>query len=225
MGTIFARTLIIYIFLLLTLRLMGKRQIGELQISELIVTFMLSELAVNPISDPDMPLFRAFVPILLLLSIEVILSYLSTKSNRLKKILSGSPAVLIRKGKLVQKALADNRLEIDELLAELRQKGYASPEDVSYAVLEGNGKISAFPKAEKEPVTLRSLREGEQERGMAHTVIVDGQVCRDVLADMGRDEAWLRQKLAEHRWEKNRIFLMTVDDLGGIYVAEKEKKT
>ena len=224
MGTIFARTVIIYIFLLLTLRLMGKRQIGELQISELIVTYMLSELAVNPISGPDMPLLRAVIPILLLLSIEVILSYLATKSNKVKKILSGSPAILIRKGELVQKALADNRLEIDELLTELRQKGYSSPAEVSYAILEGNGKISVFPKEEETAVTLRILREGAQEKGMAHAVIVDGQVCREALADTGKDEVWLRQKLAENRWERNRIFLMTVDDTGGIYVAERGRK-
>ena len=95
MVSVFFRTILIYAFLLFAMRVMGKRQIGELQISELIVTFMLSELAVNPIANPSMPLLHAVVPILILLSIEVILSYWMTKSNRLKRILTGKPAIVI----------------------------------------------------------------------------------------------------------------------------------
>jgi len=222
MGSVFCRTIIIYVFLLLILRLMGKRQVGELQISELIVTFMLSELAVNPISDPDVPLMWAVIPILQLLSIEVILSYLATKSNRFKKILSGSPAVLIRRGKLVQKALADNRLEIDELLSELRQNGFSSPGEVEYAILEGNGKISMFPKVEEGAITMRILRNGASEKGIAHAVVVDGQIIHEALAEAEKDEKWLRQKLAERRGDVEKIFLMTVDDDGEIYMVERE---
>ncbi|MBR4960924.1 MAG: DUF421 domain-containing protein [Clostridia bacterium] len=201
---------------------MGKRQVGELQISELIVTFMLSELAVNPITDPDVPLMWAVIPILQLLSIEVILSYLATKSNRFKKILSGSPAVLIRRGKLIQKALADNRLEIDELLSELRQNGFSSPGEVEYAILEGNGKISVFPKAEEEVITMRILREGISEKGIAHAVVVDGQIVYEALAEADKDEKWLRQKLAECGGDVKKVFLMTVDDDGEIYMVEQE---
>lgn len=222
MVSVFFRTILMYVFLLLIMRVMGKRQIGELQISELIVTFMLSELAVNPISDPDMPLLRGVVPILLLLSIEVILSYVMTKSNRIKKLLSGSPAMLIRRGKLDRKAMEDNRLEIDELLSELRQKGISDPGDVDYAILEGNGKISVFPKAGYGAVTYLDLQEGLQDRGIAHAVIVDGQIMKEELRQIGKEKVWLERVLKHEKTKLDHVFLMTVDDSGNAYIIKKE---
>lgn len=224
MVVVFARTIIIYVFLLLAMRVMGKRQVGELQISELIVTFMLSELAVNPISDPSMPLFWAIVPILLLLSIEVILSFWMTKSNRMKRLLAGSPAVLICKGKLDQKTMAANRLEIDELLSELRQKGFGDPGEVEYAILEENGKISVFPKAGHGPVTYLEMRDGVTERGIAHAVVVDGQIMEDELKMAGKDRVWVENTVRSRKQKVEEVFLLTVDDQSGIYMIRKEKE-
>lgn len=223
MVVVFCRTIFIYMFLLLAMRVMGKRQIGELQISELIVTFMLSELAVNPISDPAMPLLRAIIPILLLLSIEVILSFWMTKSNRMKRLLSGSPAVLIRRGKLDQKTMLANRLEIDELLSELRQKGIGDPEEVDYAILEGNGKISVFPKAGHGALTYLELRDGIKERGIAHAVVVDGQLMKDELHLAGKDSRWVQKKIVKEKLALEDVFLMTVDDQGDVYIIKKER--
>lgn len=224
MVIVFCRTLIIYMFLLLTMRLMGKRQIGELQISELIVTFMLSELAVNPISDPDMPLLHAVVPILLLLSVEVILSFLMTKSNRMKKLLTGSPAFLIRRGKMDQKAMLSNRLEIDELLSELRQKGFSDPGEVGYAILEGNGKISVFPKAGYGPLTGEELTGGISEKGMAHAVVIDGEIMPESLGLSGRNEGWIEKIIMKEKCSLADVFLMTVDDAGTVRVIRKERR-
>ena len=100
MLTVFFRTILIYLILILCLRISGKRQIGELQVSELVVTFMLSELAVFPITDKNIPLLYAVVPIISLLSLEVIFSFLQTKSISIRKLLSGRPVILISKGKL-----------------------------------------------------------------------------------------------------------------------------
>ncbi|MBQ8402340.1 MAG: DUF421 domain-containing protein [Clostridia bacterium] len=222
MVSVFFRTILIYGFLLLAMRLMGKRQIGELQISELIVTFMLSELAVNPIANPSMPLLHAIVPILLLLSIEVILSYWMTKSNRMKRLLSGTPAIVICRGKLDQKVMAENRLEVDELLAELRQNGFAGPGEVAYAILEENGKISVFPKAGYGGVTYRELQEGVRDTGIAHPVIVDGEINMEQLILAGKNTHWLQGVLKKRKKDVEKIFLLTVDDSGEIYISEKE---
>ena len=222
MVSVFFRTIIIYMFLLLTLRLMGKRQIGELQVSELIVTFMLSELAVNPIANPSMPLLHALVPILLLLSIEGVISYWMTKSNRVKRILSGTPAILICKGKLDQDAMAENRLEIDELLAELRQNGIGGPGEVEYAILEKNGKVSVFPKVGYGPLTYMDLQKPLQEKGVAHAVVMDGEILNDEMKLAGKDVRWLDKELKKRKLEKKEVFLMTVDDAGEIYLVKKE---
>ena len=122
MVTVYLRTIFMFFFLIFALRVMGKRQVGELQVSELIVTFMLSELAVNPISNRDLPILYAVVPVLLLLSLEGIVSFLMLKSNVLKRLLYGRPTVVIRYGKILYPALRKHRVELDELLSELRQK-------------------------------------------------------------------------------------------------------
>ena len=222
MVSVFFRTILIYFFLLFAMRVMGKRQIGELQISELIVTFMLSELAVNPISNPSMPLLHAVVPILLLLSIEVILSYWMTKSNRMKRILSGEPAVVICRGEMDQKVMAENRLEVEELLAELRQNGIGEPGDVEYAILEENGKLSVFPKAGCGAMTYREMQNGLGNCGIAHAVIIDGEIIVRQMELAGKDERWIKQMLAERHLNLEDVFLLTVNDCGAVYLICRE---
>ena len=221
MVNVVFRTIIIYMFLLLTLRVMGKRQIGELQISELIVTFMLSELAVNPIANPSMPLLHALIPILLLVSIEGVLSFWMTKSNRVRRLLSGTPAVLICRGELDQKAMAENRLELDELLAALRQNGVGNPDEVEYAILEKNGKISVFLKTENNPLRCKDVKVKVPENGIAHAVVTDGDIMNDELLLAGKTAGWVAAELKRRKMDLKDVYLMTVDDLDTVYVVKR----
>ncbi len=225
MVSVFFRTIFIYMFLLLAMRLMGKRQVGELQISELIVTFMLSELAVNPISDPDMPLLQALIPIVLLLSIEGVLSFWMTKSGRVKKLLSGMPAVLVKRGELDLQAMADNRIELDELLSEMRQAGIAAPSEIAYAVLEKNGKISLFPKAGEGPMTYKDWKNKPVEKGIAHAVVMDGEMEREEMVLAKVTEGWIVKELRQRGLGLKDVFLLTVDDAGGIFLVERKGRT
>ena len=145
MITTLIRTIIIYFVLILTIRLMGKRQIGELQLSELIITFLLSEIASVPITDRSASISDAIIPITYLLLIELAVSYLLMKNNFLRKLFVGTPSVLILRGKLIQRELKKNRIEIEELLAAMRQNGCISINEVRYAILEENGIISIIP--------------------------------------------------------------------------------
>ena len=136
MLTIFFRTLLIYIFLMLIMRLMGKRQIGELEVTDLVTTLLLSEIASLPITNQELPVSHAFIPMITLLALEVFSSYILVRSNRLKKILSARPTILINNGKLSPHALCEVRISIDELMSEIRQQGLTSPEQVECAILE-----------------------------------------------------------------------------------------
>ena len=210
MVTVYLRTIFMFFFLILALRVMGKRQVGELQVSELIVTFMLSELAVNPISNRDLPILYAVVPVLLLLSLEGIVSFLMLKSNVLKRLLYGRPTVVIRYGKILYPALRKHRVELDELLSELRQKGIARIEDISYAILEENGKLSVFPRTELSPLTPKDASLIVTESGIAHALIV----C-------GKSEAWLLRWLNKHKTAAADVFLLTLDDGGKVFLMTK----
>ncbi len=222
MITIFFRTIIIYFVLVLAMRLMGKRQIGELQVSEFIVSIILSEIASTPIVNRSMPLLQAIVPILVLLSLEVIVSFILLKSNRLKRLFYGTPSVIIKKGKIVQSELKRNRFEIDELMSELRQKGIADPADVYYAVLEENGKLSVFPTAEKTPVTPKVLEHSVKESGIAHVCVIDGTVIEHTLTIAGIDKAWLLREIQKRDTTLPNVFLMTVDDCGKVTLVKRD---
>ena len=210
MAIALIRAVILYAVIIFMIRLMGKRQIGELEVGELISTLLISEVASLPIADSDIPLLNAVIPILLIVSVEIILSAIKNKSEKLKKYIDGEPSFLIYKGKLRQYALRENRISVNELLSELRQQGVGDISEVYYAVLESNGKISILEKGEKQSI--------------AHSIIVDTECDKDALKSLGYDEIWLERTLKEKKAKKKDIFLMTVDDIGEINIILKEEK-
>lgn len=222
MIAIFFRTLIIYLILMLSIRLMGKRQIGELQISEFIITLMLSEIAVAPICTRTIPILHAIIPILLLLSLEVIISFILLKNNKLKRIFYGTPSILIKRGRLMQDELGKNRVEIEELFSELRQKGFSDISDIEYAILEENGKLSVFPKCGKGSLTPDDMSLCPTEHGIAHLCVVDGSLVYENLKIAGWDEIRLFRELDKKKLRLEEVFLLTVDDAGDITVVKKE---
>ena len=224
MLTIFFRTIIIYFVLVLSMRLMGKRQLGELQVSEFIITLMLSEIAVTPITSRSAPLLHAIVAILLLLSIEVLISFTLLKSNKLKRLFYGSPTILIRYGKINEKELKKNRVEIDELMSELRQKGVSDVSKVAYAILEENGKMSVFPTVHASPVTPTDLDLTPKDPGIAHVCVLDGTVVKTNLSLVSWDEKRLSSELKKMKVSLSDVFLLTVDDTSQINLILKEKK-
>lgn len=212
MATIFIRTLIIYFTLIFTMKLMGKRQVGELQLSELITTFMLSELAALPISDKNIPLFHALLPILLLISLEVIISFAITKINKLKNIMYGQPSYLIYNGTLDQKELLRLRISVDELLSELRLKDVADITEVQYAILEDNGKLSVIRKPSN-----------NQKECYAHSIVIDGTIIPEEIQRIGKTKEWVYKWLKKHGADISEVFLMTVDDSSKIHLIIKEE--
>ena len=208
MAAIFIRTLIIYVILIAMMRFTGKRQIGQLQVSELITAFLISEIASNPITDNNIPLLHA------ILCLEVIASFLSTKSAVIKKFLEGKPSVVVRNGVPVQKEMAKMRMSVEDLLCQLRLKDTPSPSVVDYAIFEPNGQISVFPLENAPSVT-----------GIAHPVIVDGHIINYVLSEIGKDEKWLFKTLEKKKIRNIKtVFLMTVDDGDAVTVYKKEAK-
>ena len=136
MATILIRTVIIYIVLIVTMRIMGKRQLGELEISDLVTTFLISEIASLPITDTEIPLSHAIIPIIVLLSLEVSISTLLSKFPKIKFVFSARPSTIIKNGEICKKALSDSRLSFDELFSQLRQQGYDDLSQIKYAIID-----------------------------------------------------------------------------------------
>ncbi len=218
------RTLIIYFSLLFFMKLMGKRQVGELEISELVSTLLLSEIVSMPIENADIPIASALVPMLIIISLEIILSFSITKSDLLKRLLSGKPSVLIKRGVVDISELQKSRMSVEELMSELRLKGIGEIDDVYYAMLEQNGQISAILKKSRSPVCCKDISIEAQDPGISHPIIVDGHIKKSVLQSIGRNESWLNSKLKENGLCIGEVFLMTVNDSYNITIIKKGRE-
>ena len=146
MTVILIRALIFYILLTLLMKLMGKRQIGEMQLSELVTTVLLSELAVLPVTDTDIPLLHGILPLLLISSTEVIISFASRKSRKFRVLINGNPIVLYEKGAFDEKNLTKARMPTEDVEAQVRINGFEDMKEVSKVILERTGKMSVLPK-------------------------------------------------------------------------------
>lgn len=208
--SIFIRTIIIYVILNVMLKIMGKRQIGELEVNELVTTLLISEIGALPISDTNIPLLPSIIPILFIASAEVLISIIKNKSAIAKRAIEGEPVYIIYKGSLKQKALADNRISINEVLTEMRTQGIADITDVKYAILEQNGKLS-FLKASDNP-------------SIATPIVVDTHPDENNMRQAGISREWLADQLKGRELTLGDVFLMTVNEDGVINIIEKERK-
>ncbi len=195
------RTIILYLLVVFILRVMGKRQIGELSPSDLVITILISELATIPMQDDTIPLLHGIAPILTLLAIELLVSTLTLKSRFSRKIIIGSASVLIENGEINQNEMRRLRLNLDELLEELRLKGHSNITNVEIAILESNGKLSVFPNSPPE------------EKALPITLISDGKLIVQALKRTEKDIAWVKKELKKRGVSRiEDVFLMQMTE-------------
>ena len=197
MAIVITRTFIVYFALLLTMRLMGKRQLGEMELSEFVVAALIADLAAHPLQDMGIPLLNGLVPIAVLFCCEVLIAGLSLRSIRLRELLFGKPSLLIVKGEIDQAQMRRNRFTLDELMQELRSQGVTDIRTIEYAVLETDGKLSLLRSPAASPVTASR--------------------------HLGLDTAWLDNTLHEQGYASPaEVYLMTVDEGKAFFLARKE---
>ena len=226
MITAVIRTVILYLLIIVGIRLMGKRQIGQLEPSELVLSLLIADLAAVPMQDFGIPLLMGIIPILTLLCLSTILSVLTVKSIRFRALLCSRPSIVVQDGQILIKEMVKNRFTVDELMEELRVAGITDLSSVKYAVLETTGRISVLPKAEEKPVTVKDIKLPAQDNGLPVILISDGRILSQNLKIRNLTEAWLKKQLRQRDVQDIRhVFLMTVDEKGHIYLAEKEGET
>lgn len=224
MLKILLRTFIIYILLVLIMRIMGKRQLGELELSELVTTILFSEIATTPITNPESNLWHAILPILTIAALEILFSFLLLKIPLLKKMLTSQPSVIINRGVINRKEMLKSRITIDELISQIRQNGIYSIDEVDYAILEENGKMSIVPKSKNRPPDAQVLGICVNDSGIMHIIVSDGKINEENLNTLKRDKSWVHKYLEKHNLRPSKVFLMTLDDGGNIFVQSSDGK-
>lgn len=218
------RTILLYIVIILAIRIMGKRQIGELQTSELVVTLLISDIAAIPMQNTEQSLLSGIVPILILIVCEIIISFLILKRAGFRRIICGKPIVIISDGKINQSEMHRLRMSTEDLSEELRQQGIFNIEDVGFAIVETNGKLSVLKKPEKDIPTAEELGIKTNDKGLEVVVISDGEISKYSLKICGLSRDWLFDTLKKENTELNDVFLMIANGQGEYKIIEKECK-
>jgi len=217
MLIVIARTILLYGTVILVIRIMGKRQVGELQPFELAITIMISALAAIPMEDIDIPLLFSIIPIFLLLAFQVIISIISMRSTKARSFLCGKPTILIKNGRIIEDNLKKLRINLNDLLEQLRIKGYYNIADIEFAIMETTGKISVIPKSQKRPLTPDDLNIPTDYEGISQSLIIDGEVQHKNLAKIGLNEKWLLNELKKFNiYNLNQIFFAAIDSKGNL---------
>lgn len=212
-----------YFFVIVAIRLMGKRQIGDMQPGELVVTLLISEIAAIPLQDSSQPLILGISSMFILVSLEIIISFICMKSLSFRKLMSGKSVVVIKNGVIDQNAMARVRLTVLDLIELLRAQDVFSLDSVAYAVLEVNGSLSVLLKEEKQPLTLEDIKEGPQKEGMPLPVISDGKMVNEAISALQLNQEDILKLVLANGLEPSQVFLLSLDRMGNFTLIRKDK--
>ena len=225
MLTIFIHTVLMYFFVILSLRLLGKRQIGELEPSELVVTIIISEVASAPIQHPTQPIFPSLIVISLLLILEILLSFGAYKSFAARKLFYGTPSVFYEKGIINQKEMKKQRFNLNDLMECVRNTGATSLSEVDFIIMETNGNVSVIPKTENRAVELADMGLSAAPVELSYIIIDNGAINQNNLKRLGYNEAWLTKQLKTKKIpDASEVFCMTADKSGEVVIITNEKE-
>ncbi|AKL77171.1 MULTISPECIES: DUF421 domain-containing protein [Bacillus] len=206
------RTIVLYFIILVIFRLMGKREIGELSILDLVVSIMIAEIAVLAIENVKDKLLHTIVPIVVLMIIQVSLAFISLKSQKIRQLLDGKPTIIIKQGKIDERAMRSQRYNFDDLLMQLRENNIDRISDVSYAILESSGKLSIVKK------------KNNKDKQMETSLIVDGVIQNEHLDRIGKDKHWLEKNLAKRGYRDFSVISFCTFTDGAFFIDLKDEK-
>lgn len=227
MVIILIRTIILYLVVLFTIRIMGKSELSKMSPFQLVVIFMIAELAAIPIESSTASLINGVIAIFALLFLQMLISVISIKSEKFKNFINGKPSVLIDNGQINEKELKNLRISLNDLMEQLRIGNAPSLSDVEYAVMESNGELSVIPKADKKPLTPSDMSLSKEPEAMPLIIISDGILYKKNLHSLGWDENYLKGQMAGLNLSSYKdIFFAFCDEAKKlhIYVSSPDKK-
>ncbi len=219
----YIRTIVVYLALIFSIRLMGKRQIGQMEPSEFVVTMLVANLASIPMQNEGIPLASGLVPIFTVLGLELVLAGLTMRSILVRRLMCGKPVILIENGRILQDNLKKTRVSMDELTGHLREKDVLDISTVQFAILETNGNLSVFPYLRERPASAKDAGIQAGKQYLPVTIIEDGYVSQENLRKAGKDAAWLSRVLSERKATEKSTLLLTVDNSDRILFIRREE--
>ena len=216
------RTAILYAVIIFAVRIMGKRQLSDMQPSELVITLIIADIASIPMEDTKRPILSGFIPMIILVSLELIVSVLMMKSPRFRKLICGSPIMIIENGEIQQKQMKRLRLTTEDLCVQLREQGVFSLDDVKYCIAETNGKLSVLEKPSKRNPTAEDMNLTIPDNGIEAVVINDGKFLNNSIKLVTADKKELQKLLKKEGVKERDVFIMTCDCTGKAKIIRRQ---
>lgn len=224
MAIIIVRCILIYLVALLVIRVMGKRQIAQMQPFELVITLIIADLATIPMSDISIPLINGIIPLLVLCLLHFLITYISCKSVRMRKIFNGKPLIMINPDGIVEDAISKVNITINDIVSTCRNAGYPNVEDVLYVIMETSGSISVIPKNDSSPPTKEEMRIQKKDTELPTIFISDGKYSLDNLKRLAIEQKDVDNFLKTEKTTPKDIVIMTYRTDGNIYLQKKGQK-
>lgn len=222
MITIFIRTILLYILVVIAIRVMGKSELSQLQPYELVVIIMIAELASVPMENVSIPFINGTVAIFTLVLLQITVSIITLKSEKARSIICGKPTILIERGRIIEKELKKLRINMNDLIEQLRIKDIAKIDDVEFAILETNGELSIIPKAANRPLTPSDMNLNVQQEELPISIIIDGKVNYENLKRASLDFDWLYDQLQRSNIrEFNDVLYGYIDQNKKLHIHKK----
>lgn len=219
------RAMVIFIWLLLATKLMGQRQIGRLTAFDFIVAFTVGGTAAGVLNNSRNALIGALTTIATMTVLDIGAAYLSLKNAKLRRLVQDEPLVLIQNGRLIESMMRKARFNLDDLMLELRQKDIHNLNDVEFAILESNGKLSVLPKSQARPVQPRDLGIPTNYEGIPTILIEDGNIVEDNLYKSNLNKSWLFEQLKLRGIKDPKdVLVALLDTQGKLFVCKKNEK-
>lgn len=223
MSDVIIRTVIVYITVILSIRIMGKRQIGDMQPGELVITILISDLAAAPIIDRKIPIIIGALPIVVLVIIEVVVSKLVLHSIFVRRLMNGHSAIIIRDGKINQKLLKKLRISVDDLMELLRGENVFDISTVAFGILETNGSMSVMLKNSEQTATKSDVGAAPEHAALPIPIITDGVLRKEEVIFTHITKEKLDAVLEREKLRIEDVFLLTVDQNGKTSIVKRDK--
>ncbi|MEG2413595.1 MAG: DUF421 domain-containing protein [Clostridia bacterium] len=223
MLIVFTRAIIIYVFLLVTMRLMGKKQLGELQPFEFAITLIAAELACIPMSDTQVPVIYGLVPIFTMFIIEFLLTKVVKHSLKWRRIINGKAIIVISPQGIDFQAINKLDMTIHDIMEAIRSKNFLSPADIEYAIVETNGDVTVIPKALKQTVSNEDLHINKQEIALPYSLIVEGKRMNYNLKISGVGDGDIEKILTKFSLKQKAVLLLSVTNKDEFYLQPINK--
>lgn len=223
MLTIIIRSIIIYLIVLFLFRIMGKRQLGQMQPFELVLTLIIADLATIPMAEVGVPVLHGIIPLFTLVILHFLLTLLTRSSTTMAAVVSGKPVIVINAEGIDYKAMKKLSITVDDILEAMRGLGYFSLDQVEFAIMETNGKLSVLPKAKYAPATNESVKAKVEKSVIPINLVCEGKIMKENLPIAGVSENFVRSFLKEknpHAKLKD-VLVMTFDKNGQVYLQYK----